>query len=395
MSRKPFVFLVIFAVISLCLSLAGCSVDEESFPELEFTYDTSETGISETSLTEDNYNDLHEISVALPLSDETVTLLMHLYYAKCNGMIGEEMNGSDISIEYLEAINTPWIVHSITTANTGASVQNLQDLSEDGAMPDIFLASDINDVTGEHLNIPLDSYLSNYSALNSSSVYLGALEALRDGNEHYGIPFYSTVYMLAGNRDFLPESGVPAFTLSPEELLDHISSIDSYSYDDGVSITRFYDADTLEGLVDESFIEALEDDQLSEQYDSYGADPRVSRTCGMWLMNSGEFDTWNSYYPDALYFVMLPTANVNAVVYPLCISSTCDDADFATDFASFICFDKDAQMLIHRVEELRGFFPSIPNQGVWVQMSDDPLFGSQTMLYEQYMNTADYVVAED
>ena len=115
----------------------------------------------------------------------------------------------------------------------------------------------------------------------------------------------------------------------------------------------------------------------------------------MWLMNSGEFDTWNYYYPDGLYFTMLPTDRVNAVVYPVCISSSCDDPEFAASFAAFICFDKDAQMLLRRLETLRGYFPSVTSRSVWDEISSDPLFGAQAMLYEQYMDFADYSVAED
>ncbi|MBP5180833.1 MAG: hypothetical protein J6127_06060 [Clostridiales bacterium] len=395
MRRRSLAFLLIIALVVSCFCMAGCNTVENEFPELDFESYEESMEPSESSEDAALTGDLHEITVALPLSDHTVNLLMNLYYAKANGLFADDMTGSDISIEYLEAINTPWIVNTITTANTGATCENLESLQSEGSMPDVFLANDIDEVASDELALPLDPYLSEYTEVNSSSVYLGAVEALRDGNEHYGIPFYTTVYMLAGNRDFLPESGVPAFTMSVTELLDHIRDIDGYSSEEGTSITRFYDAQTMSGLVSEDFIEDLEDEQLSSSTDAFGADPRLSRTCGMWLINSSEFDTWNTYYPDGLYFVMLPTERVNAVVYPVCVSASSDDADFATGFATFICFDKDAQMLIRRLEALRGFFPSISNQGVWVQMSDDEYFGSQSMLYEQFMNTADYVAAQE
>ena len=394
MRRHIISVLIIFSLMFSCLGTAGCHVEEEEFPELDFPEESVESQPSSDDDSNQTSAELQELTVALPLSDETVTLLMKLYYAKNNDLFPAEMTGADISLEYLDAINTPWVINTVTTASTGETADNLTTLSTDGIEPDLLLAGDINDLIEQGTIIPLDEFLFNDSSLSSYSIYLDALESLRYGDDHYGLPFYSSVYMLAGSTEFLPESGVPPFSMGSDELLSYVHSIPSYN-NDGTYITRFYYSDSISELLGEDFADSLEYDGLTSSTDSYGADPRVSRTCGVWVMNSSEFDTWSSYYPDGLYFTMLPAGNVNAVVYPICVSSTCTDPEFAADFAAFICFDKDAQMLMRRLEALRGFFPPITTRGVWDEISTDPDFGAQSMLYEQYLTSAIYDVAGD
>ncbi len=378
-----------------CFYLTGCQAEQNDFPHLNFS-DNSFRHLRQD--TEDDValeSDLHEITVALPLSDNTVNLLMKLYYAKTNNLFPEDMTGADIGIEYLEAINTPWIVNTITTTGVGESYENLETLEQDGIVPDIFLASDMNELVNQGLVSSFDSFLSTDESLSSSSIYVEALDALRNDNDHYGLPFYSTVYLLAGSREYLPEDGVPSFNINADDLIDYIGDIPGINSEGNVYVTRFYDADSLIPFLGEDYSESISNMGWSSTTDSYGADPRVSRSCGMWLMDSGEFDTWSAYYPDGLYFTMLPTDRVNATVYPVCLSSSCTDAEFAASFASFICFDKDAQMLLRRLETLRGYFPPISSRGVWDLISTDEQFGAQTMLYEQFMSYALYEVAED
>lgn len=394
MRRQLFSVFILLSLFFSCFGLTGCNVEEDGFPTLSFPEDASETHVTSDSVTDQSSADLQELTVALPLSDQTVSLLMKLYYAKNNDLFPAEMTGADISLEYLDAINTPWVIHTVTATSTGETSDNLTVLGYEGIEPDIILAGDINDLIDQGSVIPLDSYLFNDSSLSSYSIYLDSLEALRNGEYHYGLPFYSSVYMIAGSLEFIPDSGVPPFSMESEELLDYIRSIPSYN-SEGTYITRVYDSELLSEFLGDDFADTLEYDGLTSSTDSFGADPRVSRTCGIWIMNSGEFDTWNTYYQDGLYFTMLPTSNVNAVVYPICVSSSCDNPEFAADFASFICFDKDAQMLMRRLESLRGFFPPISTRGVWDEMSTDASFGAQSMLYEQYMSSAVYRVAED
>ena len=386
---------LIISLLLSCFYMAGCSAEENAFPHINFSDNSRRTTRIETEEEDTTASGLHEITVALPLSDETVNLLMKLYYAKNNDLFPVDMTGADISIEYLEAISTPWVVNTITTTGTGESFNTLESLAADGIYPDIYLAADMNEMISEDMVIPFDQYLYNDESISSSFVYMAALEALRSGSEHYGLPFYSSVYLLAGSREFLPESGVPSYSMSVDELVNYIEDIPGINSEGNTYITRFYDADSLIPFLGEDVADTLSNEGLSSTTDNFGADPRVSRSCGMWLMNSGEFETWSSYYPDGLYFTMLPTENVNAVVYPVCLSATCEDTEFAADFAAFICFDKDAQMLLRRLETLRGYFPPIYTDGVWSLMSSDEQFGSQAMLYEQYMDYADYSVAVD
>lgn len=387
------IFIAVITAFS-CINMTGCDVEEDEFPVLYFPEGATQTQITsvEPDSTSDNF---HELTVALPLSEETVILLMKLYYAKNNDLFPVEMTGADISIEYLSAINTPWVVNTITTTSTGETSSTLDTLEEQGIVPDLYIASDMNELASQGRIVSFDAYLSNDDTILTSTIYLNALEALRTEQGYYGLPFYSTVYLLTGSREYLPEEGVPEYIMSEEGLYDYIRSIPSYNSDGSTYVTRFYDADSLIPFIGEEFSSDLHNDGLTSNADAYGADPRVSRLCGMWLMNSAEVDTWNYYYPDGLYYTMLPTSNVNAVVYPICLSSSSADPDFASGFASFICFDRDAQMLMRRLESLRGFFPPVNSRGVWDQISSDELFGAQSMLYEQYMNDAVYTVAKD
>lgn len=394
MRKRLTVIIALSFVISTILGTTGCNVEEDVFPDIVFSSESNETSLS-SDYSGQIDNGFHELTVALPVNEETVNLLLKLYYAKNNDLFPSEMNGGDISIEYLNAINTPWVVNTVFTTNNGESTETLQALEDEGILPDIFLAYDMNSLISDGIIQPFDQYLSSDESLLSSGIYLNELEALRYGDSHYGIPFYSSVYLLAGSREYLPDDGVPSYSMSADELHEYIRSIPGINSDGSVYITRFYDADSLTPFLGEDYSLMIANEGLSAVTDSFGADPRVSRTCGMWLMNSAETDTWNTYYPDGLYFTMLPSENVNAVVYPLCLSADSDDAEFAADFAAFICYDRDAQMLLRRLESLRGFFPPVSARGVWDEMSADEVFGAQSMLYEQYMPNAVFTVAGD
>ena len=394
MRKRLTVIIALSFVISTILGTTGCNVEEDVFPDIVFSSESNETSLS-SDYSGQIDNGFHELTVALPVNEETVNLLLKLYYAKNNDLFPSEMNGGDISIEYLNAINTPWVVNTVFTTNNGESTETLQALEDEGILPDIFLAYDMNSLISDGIVQPFDQYLSSDESLLSSGIYLNELEALRYGDSHYGIPFYSSVYLLAGSREYLPDDGVPSYSMSADELHEYIRSIPGINSDGSVYITRFYDADSLAPFLGEDYSLMIANEGLSSVTDSFGADPRVSRTCGMWLMNSAETDTWNTYYPDGLYFTMLPSENINAVVYPLCLSADSDDAEFAADFAAFICYDRDAQMLLRRLESLRGFFPPVSARGVWDEMSADEVFGAQSMLYEQYMPNAVFTVAGD
>ena len=394
MSKRLTSVALVISLMMSCIFMSGCAAEENVFPHLNFEDESLSSSRQISSEEEVIESDLHEITVALPLSEDTVNLLMKLYYAKSNNLFPDGMTGADISIEYLDAISTPWVVNTITTAGTGETYTSFESLHEDDIYPDLFLTTDMEDMISHNEALSFDPYLSNDYNLSSSSIYLGAVEALRHGQDHYGLPFYSSVYMLTGSSEYLPEDGVPSYNLSGEELIEYIRTIPGINADGSAYITRFYDAGSLAPFLGEEYANSLINEGLSSTTDNFGADPRVSRSCGMWLMNSGEFDTWEYYYPDGLYFTMLPTDNVNAVVYPLCLSASSSDPEFAAGFASFICFDKDAQMLLRRLEPLRGYFPSISSRGVWDVISTDEKFGTSAMLYEQYMEQAVYTAAE-
>lgn len=363
----------------MLVAFSGCFAEESDFPTLDFPQDN--TNASDVVIESPVYTDnsFHEITVALPLSEDTVNYLMKLYYAKSNGLFPEEQSGLDISLEYLNAISTTWIANTITTTGEGENLSTIVEMSESSSVPDLFLTPDIESLNRNGLIVPVDSYLSDNNLL-SSSIFLGTLEPLLMDDGYMGLPYYSTVMMIAGNKDFLPESGVPPFSMSADEFYNYVDSIPFEN-----EVTPVYNPADFNEYLGEDFFDLNEDN---------GTDSRLSRSCGVWLMNSGEFNTWNSYYPNGLYFTMLPADNVYATVYPVCVSSSSNEIEFAADFAAFICFDRDAQMLINRLEIERGYFPVISSPAVWELLSADNVFGPQAMLYEQFMSTAVYSLPE-
>jgi len=389
MSGKRLNLRFLSSLLAASLLFAACSREESEFPDLEIETDASSVESTDETSPEDDTDSIKELTVALPLSEDTVNRLMKLYYAKCNGLFPDAKTGADISIEYLDAINTSWVVDTVTTTWEGASVEYIEDLAEDDISPDIFLCSDMLAAYGAGLTVPFDSYLYDSSDIYLSDIYYGALECMITDGQYLGLPFYSTVFELCGSSEFVPESGTPAFNITGEQFVDYLGDI-SEQY----SVTPFYDAVSLRIFYgNNSLVDTLIEDGLSADEDEFGADPRMSRSCGMWLISSGEYSMWSSYYSDYIYFTMLPDVQVQAEVYPVCLSSSSQNPEFAAGFASFLCFDSDCRMLMYRLEPQRGFFPVIASSGVWDELTADSEFGSQAVLYEQFMSSAEYAAA--
>ena len=105
---------------------------------------------------------------------------------------------------------------------------------------------------------------------------------------------------------------------------------------------------------------------------------------------------WSVYYPDSLYFAMLPSDDAESsgipysTVYSMCMSSSCTNKEFASGFAEFMCFDTDALMLLNRVEPQRGYLPCVTSSAVWDIVCEDEIFGTEAMLFEQILGRSIY-----
>jgi len=76
--------------------------------------------------------------------------------------------------------------------------------------------------------------------------------------------------------------------------------------------------------------------------------------------------------------------------YSLCVSKNSESKDFAAEFAAFISFDPDAQMLIYRLEDMTGLMPLTRNDAVWELISSNEVFGHMAADFRQTMDNAVY-----
>ena len=77
-------------------------------------------------------------------------------------------------------------------------------------------------------------------------------------------------------------------------------------------------------------------------------------------------------------------------VYPLCVSSNSKEQQLAADFAAFVSLDRDALLLINRLEPKLGYLPLVYSSEVWDQKISDPQFGYIVSVYENMMPEAVY-----
>ena len=76
--------------------------------------------------------------------------------------------------------------------------------------------------------------------------------------------------------------------------------------------------------------------------------------------------------------------------YSLCVSEKCEDKQFAVDFAAFISYDEDAQMLIYRLENMMGLMPLVRSGKVWNMAGNEGGFGTMASDFRQTMDNAVY-----
>lgn len=442
---RRFAGLVLSFIMILCsLALTSCHRDDGDFPDIgspdsgEGTYSSegSEKPDSESEMTaEDSSGNYRSITVALPYSQSTVNYLSELYYVKNNDLMTEGDNGGNISLEYLDSIQTPWFINSIQTSMSGVDTTTLAEWSESGFMPDIYLAEDIRSMVDGGYALPLQELLADSELIGNSNLFSKVMDTMTLDGTIYGIPHYSTAVILAINLDYLPDSGVLDYIYTPEDLRTFLQAMSDKALEaentseantagELVPFAEAYDlipyiAPSISGrnysymLFDEyhngntsvattavgsivRYCDELYDLGLSSDTDSAGNDPVADRVAGMWMLSSSQIDDFNSYYPGRVYYLPLPSydhetaSSPMLTVYPLCLASGCENADFAADFAAFISLDPDAQLLIRRLEPKNGYYPLIRNAAVWLDLADETDNGRIASFYEMSMDTAVY-----
>ena len=416
------------AGLILCTSLTcslftGCKKGDDMFPEIDLPEGRPEV-TEETNVTADpsSDSDIRELNVALPYSDLTIQCLAAMYYCKNNGLWDSSDTGLSIDTDYLSSVATNYVVTNIGCGSTGANLDSVRSWSGADELPDLFLAQDSNAVWKAGYAAELNGYLSDNAYLTGQGIYAGALNADSEDGVFYGVPHYCSVKIVMGNIEFIPEeSGKLQTKNTTEDLSDYLEEISgeyecaafasayelipylgsAFNDDAPTSYMAFEeyskDRESAMEIINSasSYVRDMYSNSLA--LDSIdGADPVYSRKAALWVDSSANVRAWSEYYPGSLYLLHLPCDDASNVgvpyvsTYSLCVSKKSANTDFAAEFAAFISYDTDAQLLIYRLENMTGLMPLSRNDAVWDLISDDPLFGHMASDFRQTMDNAVY-----
>ncbi len=410
----------------LCLSMAGalftgCKKGDDMFPSIEDP-NVQEDPSESTDETSDPLSggDIRQLRVALPYSDLTIQCLAAMLYCKNNGLWDSTDDGLTIDTAFLSSVATNYVVTNIGCSSTGANLEVVKNWENTNGMPDLYLAQDSYSMWRAGYAADLNEYLSDNSYLNSQHIYSGALTADSENGVFYAVPHFCSAMIVMGNSEYIPsEEGKLQTKNTTDDLRDYLEAInDEYScaafasaYElipyigsafNGDKPTSYMvydeylnDKDSAREIVANAsdyvrdfYYSSLAQDQID------GADPVYSRKAALWVDSSANVRAWSVYYPGSLYLLHLPCEDAsNAGVpyvstYSLCVSKDADNSEFASEFAAFISFDQDAQLLIYRLENMTGLMPLTRNDAVWDMISEDDLFGHMASDFRQTMDNA-------
>ena len=411
--------------LTLCMSLVlgACRNEADTFPVIRDASNTSQPSESETTAgTKPNTDGIKTLKVALPYSEETVRCLSAMFYAKNNGTWDTSVTGGDVDIRGLSSAATNYVIQNVGVTSDGANIENLNGWKNSGGVPDLYLAADPQSAAASGMAADLSSYASNNPYIDGTKIYAASMSAQLDEGRLYGIPHYCSATVIFGNRDYIPKNGrlqakyttedftryleqtYSAFKCVPfasaYELMPYLGSC--FLGDKSVSYMMYeeYKADkeSAETVIASAsgFIKKLYESKLSSNNDKEGADPVFSRNAALWVGSSVNCRKWGEYYPDKLYYLHLPcdsTSNPGIPylrAYSLCVSKDCTNKKFAADFATFISYDEDAQMLIYRMENMEGLMPLVRSSKVWNMAANEGAFGNMVTDYRQTMDNAVY-----
>lgn len=411
--------------LALCLSLlfGACRRESDDFPSLK----DGPAGIKQTetetiSKDKTGTDGIRSLKVALPYSDMTIRCLSAMFYSKNNGTWDSSFTGADVNIETLAQTATNYVIRNTGVNNEGASLENLKGWREADGEPDLFLAADSKSASDEGLAADIAVYASRTQYIDGSKIYAGSMSSQIEDGKLFGLPHYCAATILFGNRDYVPKSGRLQAKFTAEEFTKYLEETNSafkcvpmaaayelmpylgscFSGDKTVSYMMRdeyrTDKDSAETVISTAagYIRKLYDAKLTANADNGGADPVFSRNAALWIDSSATCRTWEEYYPDKLYFLHLPCSNTsNSGVpylraYSLCVSPKCADMQFAVDFASFISYDEDAQLLLYRLENMEGLMPLVRSSRVWNMAANEGAFGTMTEDFRQTMDNAVY-----
>lgn len=410
------------AVMVFCCLASSCKKGDDEFPDIVYPDDTTESEISGTVETVDETDTIPEITVASPYSQETISLLSKLYYCKTHDIMGEN-TGDTISLDYLASIDPDYIINCVVTSGEGASADNIEQWSNSGAdVPDIFLTCEFSQLKNDGLLAPLNSYTAGNDMMSPGRIFLNSLGEMNYGGTLYGVPFYSSVILLAGNPAYIPSSGKLAFKNDVAHFDEYLSNINA-EYDciplaSGYDLVPYMnsafagdrscsfmmrseyirDSVATHQIITDNInhMTELYNERLTSNLTYEGTNPIFVRKAGLWLISSSDIDYFNQYYPSGMYFVALPCSSEQGQMspmtrlYSLCVSNMSDNKDFAAEFAAFMALDTDARLLLETLEPHTGFLPCVKSQDVWNIVTSEPQFGQTASFFYQALDRAVY-----
>ena len=413
----------------LCVSLTGalftgCKKGDDMFPSINYERDREgQTEEPDETQETTSAGDIRQLTVALPYSDLTVQCLASMLYCKNNGLWDSSESGLTVDTDYLSSVATNYVVTNVGCGSTGASLETVESWTYTENNPDLFLARDSEAVWKGGFAESLNSYLSDNLYLTSQQIYAGALTCDSDDGTFFAVPHFCSAEIVMGSSEFIPSNGGKLQTKnSTGELKDYLIEIrkeysscsgfasayelipylgSAFNSDNPTSYMLCEEFARDSGAAGEiidaeaSYIRSFYSEAIAHDHNG-GADPVYSRTAALWIDSSANVRAWSDYYLDSLYLLHLPCDDAsNAGVpyistYSLCVAKGSSNSDFAAEFAAFITFDPDAQLLIYRLEDMTGLMPLTRNDAVWELISEDEVFGHMASDFHQTMDNAVY-----
>ena len=420
--------------------LTGCSSSGSNpFPKVTQPSETAAPTVSSSgtaasgSSSETSSQEMPVLRVAAPITNGTAQYLLKLYTAKQNGILGEGVDGSNVSLQVLDSVKPAFSVEILQTPSSGVMDDTLKRWQENGISPDIVLTGSLSSLYASGTVIPLTDYLASNPLLVPTEIYRPMLDALSIGGELCGIPYSASARILFSNRDVFAKAGINTvpFEMDLNTLLSLSESVSNLNSDTTLLPERlfaFYEPSELLPFLPSSYsenaewfmfngsafefnagsfrkavqflrtyvtagysVESLTPEQRAEAFQTL--DPRLSGNVAMWAGSTEDISLWtNTAF--SVSISQLPAENKDKgaalplTVYPLAITASCTNPQLAADFASFIALDTDAILLTVRLEGADGMLPVVTNDAVWVAMVEKQTFGGNLMLLKSKMNDA-------
>ncbi len=413
----------------LCLSLTGalftgCKKGDDMFPTIVSGNEQSEApeATSKPSDT-DSANEICQLEVALPYSDLTIQCLAAMLYCKNNGLWDSSETGLTVSTEALSTVASNYVITNVGCGSTGVNLGTVKEWKSSDMVPDLFLTQDSNSIYNAGFAESLNDYLADSKYLNAQQIYSGALTADSENGVFYAVPHFCSAKIIMGNTEYIPAStgklqtknttenlktyleavkkehrDVAGFS-SAYELIPYLGSAFNNDVPTSYMVQDEYSKDKVAAkkVINEAatYVRSLYSSSLAQDLIG-GADPIYSRKAALWVDSSANVRAWADYYPGSLYLLHLPCNDATNVgvpyisTYSLCVAKSSESKDFASEFAAFISFDPDAQMLIYRLEDMTGLMSLTRNDAVWDLICANEIFGHMAADFRQTMDNAVY-----